>query len=176
MTKKRAESNFKPKKVSKLTAEVFKRADVGVDIDKLFPKQTWEDVDNLYNAIAQAIISIGEQVNQCVRTITEADISSKEIVVTINGITNDINSFTDDLVKIKQRHEGKSGFIENENDHALSVSVYTDYVTLQERVTGLTFSNMLTVTEYFNEAIKVIKARDASEITDVELKEVKQDV
>ncbi|MCK9516992.1 MAG: hypothetical protein M0Q87_13285 [Ottowia sp.] len=175
MTKKQAEPTFKPKKVSKLTAEMFKRADVGVDIDKLFPKQTWEDVDNLYNAIAQAIISIGEQVNQCVRTINEADISSKEIVVTINGITNDINSFTNDLIKIKKRHEGKSGDIENENDHALSVSVYTDYVTLQERVTGLTFSNMLTVTEYFNEAAEVIKARDANEITDVELKEVKQD-
>lgn len=111
-------------------------------------RQSWSEVDGIYNSIVQGILDVGESINIAAHAINAAKVSNiAEIAMMVKAIEQDMLIFVDDLRKINKRHEGKTGFIDNEDDHALSLSCYNDYVTLFDRFRAIIFNPMLTITE-----------------------------
>lgn len=116
-------------------------------------KQNWSEVDEIYQALGEGLIDVGEQVNKAVSLINQvADLNKDEVTITVRGLTSDISAFADDLAKIRKRHEGYTGVIKDENELALCLSVFSDYSILSERFKAITFNPMLTISEFLAEA------------------------
>jgi hypothetical protein len=114
-------------------------------------EQKWEELNDIYLSIANGIVSIADSINTSIIYLKQIqELCSKELIDTVNGVNRDINLFTNDLIKIKKRHEGFQGYIKDENELALCLSIYNDYVILNERFKAIIFHPMLTVTEYLN--------------------------
>lgn len=136
--------------------------------------QEWKEVDELYFSIAHSIVGVLTEV-EAVSTMLkqDPDLVSKETIITINSLNSDLNSFSDDLVKIRNRHQGKTGFIDpSSEDMVLCLGVYNDYVVLSDRFKALTFPAMLSLTEATMELAEKKKAQDPAVVTDVEVKQV----
>ena len=110
--------------------------------------QSWSEVDDIYQVLGEAIIEIAGQVNNSIKLIIQNGLETDtEINIAVNGIKRDIEHFTGDLKSIKSRHSDMSGTIDDEDQFALSCSVFNDYVILNERFKAIIFNPMLTITE-----------------------------
>jgi hypothetical protein len=136
--------------------------------------QEWREVDELYFSIAHSIVGVLTEVETVAQVFRlEPDLVSKETIVTINSLNSDLNKFSEDLVKIRNRHDGKTGFIDpSSDDMILCLGVYNDYVILSDRFKALTFPAMLSLTEAMMEISEKKKAQDPTVVTDVEIKPV----
>lgn len=142
-------------------------------------KSAWSEVDDLYNEIAIGIYKVATEVNNSINLLKQlGGTDNKQLIVEINGFNKDIESFTNELLAIKAKHEGKTGIIDPaSDDFALCYEVYNDYYLLNERFKALVFNPMLSLTE----EIMTISQRKKQEqeqadavnpnvITDVEVK------
>jgi len=137
----------KVKKSSKLVNDLFSSA--GIPQEETKSKQSWSDVDAIYNTIASSIVEIGSNINDCIRIINQnGGNANNELVITVNGLTRDIEEFSKDLLKIKKRHEGFFGLVNDDNELALCLSVFNDYVILNDRFKAIIFQPILTITEF----------------------------
>ncbi len=148
---KKSNSNFNittgKQQSNPLLEKMFQNADLDTPIIEI--TQSWDDIDNIYQAVAESIISIAGEINQTIRVINELGMhSNKELEVAMNGLQGDIEMFTRDMVNIRNRHAGMS----------------------------LVFPIVTTVTEHLADAIDAKRKADAvtdvNVITDVEVKEV----
>lgn len=144
----------------------------GIDlVDTLFEnagidsnRQKWEGLDELYNVLATSVIEISEGVNNSIITIRELGAQGNpELIVAINGFINDINIFTDELVNIKKRHEGKKGFIVDGDELANCFSIFNDYTIFNERFKAVVFPAYLTITEQLLEVNAKFKKEQTKE-------------
>ncbi len=127
-------------------------------------KQTWAEVDQIYTTIATSILDVGESINLAARAINAAQVSNiAEIAKMVKAIEQDMLIFAEDLAKIRKRHENKQGIINDEDDHALSLSIYNDYVILYDRFRAIIFNPMLTITESLAEVTQPVLS---TEVTD----------
>ena len=111
-------------------------------------EHSWNEVGNIYNSIANAIVTIGQNVNIAIQSINEAsNIDKQEIILTVNGIRRDLEAFTTDLLTIYNAHKDHSGIVNGEDELALCISVFNDYTILSDRLNAVMFPAMLTVTE-----------------------------
>jgi hypothetical protein len=139
--------------------------------------QKWSELDDIYQAVATAIVTTGTQINDCIRLINHIGVSdSKELETSINGLTRDIEQYSKDLVHIRSHHVQKTGIVKDGGDLALLLSLFEDYRGLDERFRANVFPVMLTVNEFLAEASSKEKASqdngllDPNVITDVEVK------
>lgn len=154
---------------SDLLNTLLVRADIPIKEEE--PKQKWDDVDNLYMELANSIVDIGSQVNETIRAINAGSLNNvQDLTITINGINRDLLSFTEDLIKIRSLHADKTGFIVDENDHALCLAVFNDYVMLNDRFRAVIYPSTITMTEILFEAMQSSKT-DTNVVTDVAFKE-----
>ena len=151
--------HIKKKETSSLVDNLFSNANIPNDI---VAKQNWEELNDLYFTVAQSIVIVGENINESIKTINSIGMSdNKELIVSIDGLRRDIESFTSDLIKIKKRHEGKTGVINDGDDLALCFSIFNDYIILNDRFKAIVFPVVLTVTEHLAEAVDTYKANQA---------------
>ncbi len=112
-------------------------------------KQSWEDLDVLYNEISVAMRDVSVQVanilNKCK---TEGIQISNEVSIASKALYTDLNNITDDLIKIKSLHAGKHGLVKNENDLADILEIFNKYYLLFDRFKALTFQELLVITEF----------------------------
>lgn len=150
--------------------KLFKNAGIGVAPQN---PQTWEQIDSMYEGIGEYILVMGEEVNNAVKVISLLGISGNvELTTSVRGLTNDIESYTKDLISLKSRHTDKSGPVQDGDDLVLCLSCFEDYFALNERIRANMFPIMLTVTEYLQEAVskngkKLEEAAAAAELADV---------
>lgn len=137
-------------------------------------KQTWAELDNLYTALAEGFVEIGSRVQDSVSIIHAAGIEdTPELVSTIKGFSKDLELFTADLISIHKKHADKTGNIAGEDDLALSISVYTDYTSLNERFNAVVFPTMMTIMEFTAAAMeKYEAAKKAKEEADASAEDV----
>lgn len=141
------------------------------------PKQTWEDLTNLYQDIGGGIIRIGSEVNSALAVINpHIDLISKEkqdeLKTTIAGLSSDLTKFSGDLRVIYDSHSKMSGPI-SEDDYSVNLEIFNSYVLLQDQIKALIFPAMLTVTEKMLEVQQAVKNRELADpnvISDVEVK------
>lgn len=164
----------------------FKRQEFNSTLDSMFARagidkpvnlsQNWDQIDALYSTIAHGIVEIGTKVNDAVRVINASPGKvDNGLVITVNGITSDLNAFTNDLVTIKKRHEGQAGLVQDGEELTLCLSVFSDYMELNDRFRGVMFPSMLTMTEGVHaatEAIRLAAIQDPTVVTDVAYKEI----
>lgn len=131
---------------------LFKNAGISVPAPQV--QQSWEEVDGLFQTIAEGIVNIGQEVNSSIRLMRSLGVhSNAEVAITVKGLTSDIESFAADLAKIKSRHEGFKGQIKDGEELALCLSVFNDYMVLNDRFRAVVFPAMLTVTEHLTLAM-----------------------
>lgn len=123
-------------------------------------QQSWSEVDAIYDSIALGIIEIAQNVNNAVQMIAQYGYgSNKELIVTTKGLERDLLEISGDLKKIKERHADQNGLIDNEEEFALSLSVFSDYSVLSDRFKSVVFSPMLTITEFMSEIMEMEKKK-----------------
>jgi hypothetical protein len=136
--------------------------------------QEWKEVDELYFAIAHSIVDVLTEVRTATDLFKEEhELVSQETIITINSINQDLDKFSEELVQIRERHEGKTGVISPDSeDMVICMSVYNDYVILSDRFKALTFPAMLNLTEAMIEISQKKKLQDPGVVSDVVIKEV----
>jgi hypothetical protein len=134
-------------------------------------EQSWSEVDDIYKCIAESICEIAVSVQHAVGLINNGQCADDngELVVTTRGLARDLEQFTDELLQIRTRHEDRDGLISTEDDLALSISVFSDYITLSDRFKGVIFPPMLTITEHMTAASEAMQRSldDDTEATEV---------
>lgn len=127
--------------------------------------QQWEEMDQFYQSIGQGLITVGQEVNSSVQLLRNLGITENaEVAVTVNGLNRDLQQFTEDLLAIRKRHDGLVGKVKDGDELALCLSIFNDYVILNDRFRAVVFPAMLTMTEHVTEA--VARARKASDLID----------
>lgn len=142
----------------------------------------WEELDELYNVVGSGLIEQALSINSAIGAFNlHAVPMTNELAITVNGIVKDITVMTDELLAIRKHHEGKTGFVQDE-DISVFLTTGQDYKTAADRIQSLLVTPMLTVSEYLIEVQQAMLKRSAEEklkndlldptvISDVEVKE-----
>lgn len=112
---------------------------------------TWDSVEDIYQSTARAIIDTVESFNSSVQILNAAGITSGELLTATVSIKRDLDTFVDDLTKIRSQHQTKRGIIHDGDELALSIDIYNDYVLLFDRFKSIVMEPMLIVTEHLAE-------------------------
>lgn len=144
----------------------------GDDSSQYLSTQSWDKITEISQVVSQMLVEVAIEINRTIRIINQADISNKEIEITVDGLKRDLVSFTDKIVNLKQKHEGKSGTVANADEYSASLSIGLEYMSLNEEIRALLFQPLTTLTEYANVAVQQLNAKNPSVVTDVEVKSV----
>ncbi len=121
-------------------------------------EQKWEELDDIYNVLAQSIVTISANLSETLSKIKGKGYDNdKELTTTVIALTTDINSFVEDLKTIHDQHEGRHGKIENSEDLALCIDLFNEYVILNDKFKAIVVMPMLTITEYMGKVIDTLK-------------------
>lgn len=140
--------------------------------------QTWDDLRTLQEACGSGILEVAHEINHAINAINSANINNNELNVTVNGLKRDLVHFTNELVTLKDRHETRTGATKNSSEYAEVMNIGMDYMTYQEKFSGVMFPSLVTLTEFHNEALQQLKAQEETDLTnpavvsDIEVKEV----
>lgn len=111
--------------------------------------QTWEDLEEVYTALAEGVGVTAVELFNIVKKIQEEKIpTTAEFNISINGISRDLNDISKDLATIHDAHKQYSGPIKDQDELALCLSLFTDYANLGDLFNSVTFNPMLTVSEF----------------------------
>lgn len=123
----------------------------------------WEELDDLYNVVGSGLIDQAISINSAIAAFKlHAVPMTNELAVTVNGITKDIVTMTDELVAIRKHHEGKKGFVQDE-DISIFLTTGQDYKTAADRIQSLLVTPMLTVSEHLIEVQQAMLKKDAED-------------
>lgn len=153
------------KQTSALVDGLFQRAEI-----PMAPKveQRWEELEGIYNEIGSGLIETAENINSVIVEMQALGYGGdKELINAINGVRRDIDSFSTQLLAIKQQHADKSGPIEDGDDMALCLQVFNEYVGMNEQFRAIVFPTLLLITEKLGDA-KV--AANKLAVTETEVK------
>lgn len=121
-------------------------------------EHSWSEVDDLYTVVATSLVDIAISINSAIQQINSLGyVDNQELIVAINGVKRDLESFTSELQHIKAGHENHSGIIRGEDELALCLSIFNDYTVLSDRFRAVVFPTMLTITEHLADAIGAIR-------------------
>lgn len=124
-------------------------------------KQSWGEVDGIFQTIAEGLVHVGREVNSSIQLMRSLGVENNaEVSVTVRGLTRDIETFANELAQIKSRHEGFKGQVKDGEELALCLSVFQDYMVLNDRFRAIVFPAMLTVTEHLTDAMAKVKKQD----------------
>jgi len=133
-----------------------------VDITHQEEKQRWDELDDIYNALATSIVSVSVKLKEALQTIQLSEIDeSPDLVATVRTITSDFNRFTNNVLELRSRHVDKSGVIDNSEDLALCIDIFNEYVMLNDNFKAIVLLPMLTITEYLATAVKTLNDKES---------------
>ena len=153
---------IKPINTNSTLQGMFKRA----GIEDATARASWDELTNLYNSIAEAIVTPASQIAEITKLANEVGYPlSNDESSTIKAIVDDLTAFSSELRAIYNSHEGRTGPATDDNDLAVLTDVYMGYNGFFEKMNNVSFDNMLTMSE-IHERIKqhgIIKAQQAAE-------------
>lgn len=116
-------------KKKRTTAQVERAMGQGNQSRFETPEQKWEELNEIYQLSANTLLETGTSVNQLlgVPGIQEHLEHPKETEIAITGMKNDMENFTSALLRIRERHSGKTGPITSTEDYVLSLQVFEAY-------------------------------------------------
>lgn len=127
-----------------------------VDINS--KRQNWKELDDIYQTIAMSLVDISSRLRDSLQVISSAGVGNDpELTSIVRCITSDLKVFTDDLKLTQSKHINYSGIVKDGDELALCLSIFNDYVLLNDRFKTILFTPMLTVTEYLAEATEKLQ-------------------
>lgn len=116
-------------------------------------KQTWEALLEISDAIGNQIATTAEDISSTVELVKHLGCEHiGEFNAVVNRTNSDLTKFASDFLSVKNRHAGKTGFIETPDDLALSLSIYEDYQQFRAHFDGTMHHTLISFTEYALEA------------------------
>ena len=149
-------------------------------------RQNWDELNEVYQDIADAIIGVGHSAQSTVRKIIDANnlptVARSEVRLAFETLSSDIVKTTDDLLAIKSDHADKHGFVKNGDEVADALTAFERYVAIHERYQAVILPSLLTITEHAADSAEILKkkmleegdsfgATDVNVVTDVVVKE-----
>jgi hypothetical protein len=102
--------------------------------DPTMSKTTWEEVESIYQTCATGIIDILEFTQNTNAVFSQKPEEVKpEVITCVKGLTRDLDELSKVLVKIHKNHENRTGVIESDLDHKISMDILQDYIGFNER-------------------------------------------
>lgn len=171
-----------------LLQNLMERAGIGQSIgEKKEVSQTWSDLENIYQSIAESIVSVGLGIQQSIEIVKRYDIPQEQSYIqSILGAKRDLETFTQQMVNVKQRHVNKTGAVQSAEDLALCMDCFNEYVVIGDQFRAIMFPTLQDINEFTSVALskmnipdeeeqKLSDLQDPNVISDVESKEVKVD-
>ena len=118
-------------------------------------EQNWDELEDMYQTCAQALCGTLESVKDLVNNpaVIKNVPNPGEFKVAVDGLVQDVNTFTDHLVNIHSQHIGKTGKIMTNDEVATSFGIYGQYSEFFEKYKALTFQTVTSILEMSGEAI-----------------------
>lgn len=146
MTKPYQQSSSQGPVTFPLLNQLMDRAGITAD-EKPFT-MTWDELESLYQTVAGGLVDQVLSLNQAISLFKQhATPINGELTITIQGLTRDVETLTQELIAIRKHHEGKTGKVEDD-DISAYLTLGSDYKTAADRIQSLLVSPMLTVTEH----------------------------
>lgn len=159
---------FKPKKLAQVVGQVTgsepKPILVPGSSKTKVSRQNWDDLKALSNEIAQGIVQMAESLKETDALVQKHGcIHRTEYNIVVQRASQYLNQFTDDYIKIVNRHKDYSGFVADENENALLLSIFEDYRAFQTLFQGAMMHTAIAFTEYALEANDIAKEKAEKE-------------
>jgi hypothetical protein len=101
--------------------------------DPTMLKTTWEEVESIYQTCATGIIEILEFTQNTNAVFSQNPEEVKpEVITCVKGLTRDLDELSKVLIKIRKNHENRTGVIESDLDHKISMDILQDYIGFNE--------------------------------------------
>lgn len=125
---------------------------------------SWDRLMELSNEIGQQVANLASDVDISVKLVQQFGCKHvAEFNVAVNKTNTDFLKFIDDFNKIKQRHLHKTGSFVDENDTALGLSIYEEYMQFRAYFDGVMHHSLISFTEYALEAKDIYKEKMAQQ-------------
>lgn len=161
----------KVKSISKAVAEATNGATKQDIFDMILPTeehtQSWADLEIIRKNLADSIHTISIQVSNVLTTLKTTNVElPNEVALAASTLYKDLVNIANDLVEISSTHNGKTHVITDENDLADLLETFNHYQALFERFRGLTFNELLIITEF-----TLTTKKDNDKLADAEIVE-----
>lgn len=114
-----------------------------------------ESISNeIRNHVGNTVMKISESVELVRLAQTLPDMASFNLNAT--ALEQDMKKFTNDLIAIQKRHEGRHGFITESEDYAVFMSVKEDYTAFLALFDSVFMDKIIDFTSYALEARDII--------------------
>ena len=169
-------SNFRDKHVPKTQLSKMIHDQMNDPVDELIKDQTWEDLDEVAEPIANGIISYATTINSLidVEGLYPYIEDPEGLKVLIDGMRRDLEDLSKQFADIKRQHDGKSGPIKDEDELFECISIFGQYEELSRVLTGVLTPTHIEITMAFKEAIDKKNAAEAKENEQKDVKETEE--
>lgn len=134
-------------------------------------QMNWHQIEDLSHSIASMISETAQQFQttiQMVQNIGHVEDMAR-FTANVKVTMEDLEKFTEEYIKVKAKHEGKTGFITEAADRMAYLSVFEDYNALSAYFQGTMHHKLIEFTEYaLNAKDKLLEAESKATETPAE--------
>jgi len=134
-------------------------------------QMNWHQIEDLSHSIASMISETAQQFQttiQMVQNIGHVEDMAR-FTANVKVTMEDLEKFTEEYIKVKAKHEGKTGFITEAADRMAYLSVFEDYNALSAYFQGTMHHKLIEFTEYaLNAKDKLLEAESKAAETPTE--------
>lgn len=132
---------------------------------------SWDElISESENPCAEVIVDTSEMLAQIASVVAEANNGSAEYQVLMEGANRDILEYSRRFESIRHMRNGRTGRTTSSEDYTEYMQIGMHYLELLESMRIVLASTSMALTEHYQAAVEVIKARDVQEVTDVQAK------
>lgn len=141
-------------------------------------KQSWDDLESIYNSCSEALVVANNSVVELFKIpgVIDNIENRQETKIAILGLNKDIKFFSEELKLIHKHHEGRTGFVDNEDDLSLCLQIFEKYHSFQTTYQSVIIPTVIRLSEEVGKAAsnmnKQIEEDSKNGITDVAFTEV----
>lgn len=125
---------------------------------------TWETLDGIYSSIAKGIYEFSLSIYENHKAVTSAGKADKTFTSLITTSINDSKNFTDELLVIKKRYEGKIGEITDPSVLDEYYAIGEAYYNLFQRFQQISFQVATEITTYLSNIVSTADSKENLEI------------
>ena len=128
-------------------------------------KENWGNLDSFADELASLVYRNAESIMQTVQMVTNCGgvDNPQEFARAVSTAEADLLRFSDELNKIRTRHQNKSGEVKSADDLTHYLGVFEDYVSFNAFFQGTIQHTMIVFTEYALQAKDRMLAQRAQE-------------
>ena len=110
----------------------------------------WQQVEEFATTVAEMISTTAQEFQRTIEIVKMAGkvADDARFLTNVKVAMQDLETFTDEFIKVKEKYAGKNGFIETAEDRMLYLSVFEDFRALATYFQGTMHHKLIEFTEY----------------------------